>query len=152
MIDKVLASLRATIELSRHDFMRNCGTAALATLFGLASLGFGAFAAFLLLSASFGGAMAAMILCSACAAIVVALVAIPAWRRKKARLRRAAMAAASAPPQSLASLFEGLLAAGALGDQKNLLAVLRLGRKLTSLDLVALALFGGFIASRQLGK
>ena len=47
MIDKVLASLRATIELSRHDFMRNCGTAALATLFGLASLGFGAFAAFL---------------------------------------------------------------------------------------------------------
>jgi hypothetical protein len=54
--------------------------------------------------------------------------------------------------QSLAYLFEGLLAAGALGDQKNLLAVMRLERKLTSLDLVALALFGGFIASRKLGK
>jgi hypothetical protein len=42
MFGKMLASLQATIELSRHEFMRNCATAALVTLFGLASLGSGA--------------------------------------------------------------------------------------------------------------
>ena len=43
MIIEALASLRASSDLSRHDFIRSCATVALAMLFGLASVKFGAF-------------------------------------------------------------------------------------------------------------
>lgn len=58
----------------------------------------------------------------------------------------------SAAPESLASLFDAFLATGAIGDQKSLLAAIQIGRRTTPMDLVVLALVGGFIASREFRK
>lgn len=118
----------------------------------MACLGFGAFAAYLYLSALLGGAAAAAILCAGCGAISAAILGASAWRRRSARLRRAARTPAPATPNSSASLLEDLIAAGGLGEQKNLLAAIELGRKMKPLELVALALVGGFLAARKLGE
>ncbi len=152
MIDKILAFMRAAIERRRRDFMSNCATIALVAMFGSASLGFGVFAAYLYLSSLFGGVIAALIFCAACAVIVIAVLGVSAWRKRNARLRRTAAASPNPSPESLALLVESLLATGVLGDQKNLLAATRLGAKLKPLELVALALVGGFIVSRKLDK
>ena len=152
MIDNILTFFGSAIAIRRRDFKRRCATAALVALFGSASLGFGAFAGYLRLSASLGAAAAALILCAVCVVIVIAILGASAWRRRIDRLRRAAMPTPPAPPKTLASLIEALLDAGALGAQKGPLAAMRLGQKLSALDLVALALLGGFIAARRLGK
>ena len=152
MIDKILTFLGSAIAIWRRDFERRCATVALVALFGSAGLGFGAFAAYLRLSASLGAALAALILCASCAAIAVAILGASAWRRRIDRSGRAGMPRSPASPQSLASLIEGLLDPSDLRDQKSLLAAMRFGQELSALDLVALSLLGGFIVARKLGK
>lgn len=153
MIDEMLSSLQRAIARTRRDLTRSCATFALLALFGYACLAFGAFAAFLELRSAFGALAAASILCAASATIVILILALSAWRRRSDRLRRAAaLPPTSLPPQNMAALFEGSLASGALGDQDKLLAAVRLGRSLTPVDIVVLALAGGFIASRRLRK
>ena len=64
----------------------------------------------------------------------------------------AAAAAAPASPGDVDSLPHSLAAAGNPPDQLALVAAMRLGHELSPMQLLALALTGGFIAGRKPGK
>ena len=118
-------------------------------LFAAVSLGFGAFAAYAYLQASQGRVVAALILCAAFGATAIAIWAI-AMARRRARRSRLAARASSAPVEDIDTLLRHLVAAGAQQDQLALAA--RLGRELSPMQLLALALVGGFIAGKKLAK
>jgi hypothetical protein len=77
---------------------------------------------------------------------------IGAARQRADRLRRAA--ATSAPPSrgNLDSLLQHLAAANSAENQQTLVAAMRLGREFSPIQLLALALVGGFFAGRKLAK
>ena len=133
-----------------RDFLRCIAAAMVVAAFGAVSLGFGTFAAYVYLRASEGGGGAALIVCAVYGLIAITIAATWLVRRRGGRLRRAA--AASASLGTVESLLQALAAAGTPKDPLVLDAAVRLGRALSPMQLVALALIGGFIAGRKPGK
>ncbi len=141
--------MSAAAERRLGDFLLGAAVAGMVALFAAVSLGFGAFAIYAYLQASQGRVVAALIVCAAFGAAAIAICAI-AMARWRARRSRQAAKASSARAGDIDSLLRHLAAAGAQQDQLALAA--RLGRELSPMQLLALALAGGFIAGKKLTK
>jgi hypothetical protein len=150
MIRWLTGLLGAATERRLGDFLLGAAAAGAVALSAAISLGFGTFAVYAYLRASQGQIVAALIICAAYGATAIAIWAIGMARRRAHRSRLAAMASASAPIEGIDSLLKHLVAAGAQQDQLALAA--RLGRALSPMQLIALALVGGFIAGKKLPK
>ena len=150
MVRGLIGLLRAAIERRLRDFLLCVAAATVVAVFGAVSLGFGTFAAYIYLRASEGGVVSALIVCAAYGFVAITVGAICLARRRGGRLRRTA--ATSASPGTVDSLLQALAAAGTPQDPLVLDAAMRLGRALSPMQLVALALIGGFIAGRKPGK
>jgi len=149
MIRWLTGLLGGAAERRLGDLLLGAAVAGMVALFAAVSLGFGAFAAYAYLQASQGRVVAALILCAAFGATAIAIWAI-AMARRRARRSRLAARASSAPVEDIDTLLRHLVAAGAQQDQLALAA--RLGRELSPMQLLALALVGGFIAGKKLAK
>jgi hypothetical protein len=79
---------------------------------------------------------------------VIAGVALTRWHDRSSP----PAPAASAPPDNLEALLQSLTAASTPQDQKALIAALRVGRDLSPIELLAIALISGFFAGRTTGK
>ena len=135
-----------------RDFLLGVGTAAVGALFAAVSLGFGTFAVYVYLRTSNGRVIAALIVCAAYGLLAITIWAIVGARRRARRLRLAAAESAPASWEDFDSLLRYFAAAGTPQDQLALLAAMRMGRELSPMQLLALALIGGFVAGRKLGK
>jgi hypothetical protein len=152
MIRRLIGLVGARAERRLSNFVLGVGAAAAVALFASVSLGFGTFAAYVYLRASQGRVVAALIVCAAYGMFAIAIWTIEGARRRASRLRRAD---AASPPTSLENvdlLLQYLGAANGPQGQSALLAATRLGRELSPMQLLVLALIGGFIAGRKLGK
>jgi hypothetical protein len=150
MIRWLTGLLSAAAERRLGDFLLGAAAVAgMVALFAAVSLGFGAFAIYAYLQASQGRVVAALIVCAAFGAAAIAICAITMARRRARRSRLAARAS-SARAGDIDSLLRHLAAAGAQQDQLALAA--RLARELSPMQLLALALAGGFIAGKKLAK
>jgi len=153
MIPWLSSLLQALTERRFQGLLLGVGAAAMVILFGAAALGFGTLAAYVYLRASHGVVEAALVICGAYALLAISIVVIAMVRR---RARISVQSAASAPPapasDNLHSLFQGIAEAAAPQDRETLLAALQLARSLTPFQLFAIALIGGFVAGRKLGK
>ncbi len=116
-------------------------------MFAITSLGFGAFAAFGYLRPVEGPAAAALILCAASGALALAIGAFT-WTPPSGTPN----AAASTPAGNVNSFLQSFIATGAPDQQSTRDAAMRLARDMTPMQLVALALIGGFTACRKLRK
>lgn len=152
MIRGLTGYLRAAAERRLRVFLLGVVAAAVVALFAAVSLGFGTFAAYVYLRASEGRVVAALIVCAAYGLLAITIWAIVATRWRAGRLRRVAATSAPASPENVDSLLQSLAAANTPHDQLALVAAVRLGRELSPMQLLALALIGGFIAGRKLGK
>jgi hypothetical protein len=141
--------LSAAAERRLGDFLLGAAVAGMVALLAAISLGFGAFAVFAYLRASQGSVVAALIVCAAFGAAAIAICAIAMARRRGRRSRQAAKAS-SARAEDIDSLLQHLVAA--CGQQDQLALAARLGRELSPMQLLALALVGGFIAGKKLTK
>ena len=145
--------LGAAVERRLHDCLFGVVATAVVGLFATVSLGFGTFAAYATLGASEGRVVAALIVGAAYGLTAIAIWGVWAARRHAGRPRRAAAAAAPAASSgTVDSLLQSLAAGGTSPDQPALIAAMRLGRELAPMELLALALLGGFIAGRKLDK
>ena len=148
-----LTGLLATMAKRRLlDFALNVGVALLVASFGIASLGFCTFAAYVYLSASEGRAAAALNIGTVYGLSSVVILTMGLTRRRAGRLPRATALPAPASTGAIDSLLLALTASDAPPDQTALSSALRLGRELSPMQLLALALIGGFIAGRKIGK
>jgi hypothetical protein len=149
MIRGLTALFRVTAEQRVREFLLGVVAAVVATLFAAVSLGFGTFSAYVYLCASEGRVVAALIV-----GAVYGLVAITIWvtRRRTSCFRHAAAASAPATSGTSDALIQSLAAAGTPQDQLALVTAMRLGRELTPMQLLALALIGGYVAGRKIGK
>ena len=153
MIRRLIGLVGETAERRLSNFVLSLGAAAvLMTLFAAVSLGFGTFAAYVYLRASQGRVVAALIVCAACGLLAIAIWAIGVARRRASRLRRTDAASPPTSPEDVDLLLQYLGAVNGLQGQSALLAATRLGRELSPMQLLVLALIGGFIAGRKLGK
>ena len=150
MIRYLTNLLDVATERRFRAFLLGVGAAAVVTMFATASLGFGAFAAYGYLRPVEGPVAAALILCAASGALALAIGAFT-WTRRRAR-RMQANAAASTPAENVNSFLQGFIATGAPDQQSTLDAAMRFARDITRMQLVALALIGGFTAGRKLRK
>jgi hypothetical protein len=139
----------ATVRYFRVSLL-GVGAAAVVTIFAITSLGFGAFAAFGYLRPVEGPAAAALILCAASGALALAIGAFT-WTRRRARRMRP-NAAASTPAGNVNSFLQSFIATGAPDQQSTLDGAMRFARDMTPMQLVALALIGGFTAGRKVRK
>lgn len=152
MIRRLIGLVGAAAEQRLSNFVLGVGTAAAVALFAALSLGFGTFAAYVYLRAWHGRVFAALIVCAAYGMLAIAIGAIGVARRRASRLRRANAASPPTSPEDVDLLLQYLGAANGLQGQSALLAATRLGRELSPMQLLVLALIGGFIAGRKLGK
>ena len=152
MIRWLTGLLGAAAERRLGDFLLALAAAGAVALFAAVSLGFGTFAVYVYLRASQGRVLAALFICAVYGLTAITIWAIGAARRRARRLRLAAMAPASASFEDIDRLLQYLVAAGAQQEQLALVAAMRLGRELSPMQLLALALVGGFIAGRNVAK
>jgi hypothetical protein len=150
MIRYLTNLLDVATERRFRAFLLGVGAAAVVTMFAMASLGFGAFAAYGYLRPMVGPVAAALILCGASGLLALVIGAFT-WTRRRAR-RMQANAAASTPAGNVNSFLQGFIATGAPDQQSTLDAAMRFARDITPMQLVALALIGGFTAGRKLRK
>jgi hypothetical protein len=150
MIRYLTNLLDVATERRFRAFLLGVGAAAVVTMFAMASLGFGAFAAYGYLRPVVGPVAAALILCGASGLLALVIGAFT-WTRRRAR-RMQANAAASTPAGNVNSFLQGFIATGAPDQQSTLDAAMRFARDITPMQLVALALIGGFTAGRKLRK
>lgn len=150
MIRKLAGLLGGVAERCLRESLLGIITMAVAALFAAASLGFGTFAAYVWLNESEGPVVAALILCAAYGLVAIVICAARVVRRRAARLRRAAAVPAS--PGDVDSLLQTIAATSNQPDQSALIAAMRLGRALSPMQMLVLALIGGFVAGRKLGK
>jgi hypothetical protein len=150
MIRYLTNLLDVATERRFRAFLLGVGAAAVVTMFAIASLGFGAFGAYGYLRPMEGSVAAALILCAASGVLALAIGAFT-WTRRRAR-RMQANAAASTPAGNVNSFLQGFIATGAPDQQSTLDAAMRFARDMTPMQLVALALIGGFTAGRKLRK
>ena len=133
--------------------MLGVGAVAVAALLCAVALGFGTLAAYLYLRASQGAVGAALIVCLAYALLAILIGTAALIRRRAERLARSAASAPTpAASGNIDSLFQSMAEAAAPQDRQALLAALELGRGLSPLQLITIALIGGFIVGRKLGK
>src|SRR5271166_627109 len=135
-----------------RDFLLGVVAATFAALFATVSLGFGTFAAYIYLRALEGRAVAALIVCATYGLLAITIGLIGAASQRAGRLRRAALASAPASRGNVRSLLQYFAAAGTAQDQQALEAAMRLGREFSTMQLLALALIGGFIVGRRLTR
>ena len=150
MIRYLTNLLDVATERRFRAFLLGVGAAAVVTMFAMASLGFGAFAAYGYLRPVEGPVAAALILCGASGLLALVIGAF-IWTRRRAR-RMQANAAASTPARNVNSFLQGFIATGAPDQQSTLDAAMRFARDITPMQLVALALIGGYTAGRKLRK
>lgn len=134
-----------------RDLMLGVGVAVVVAVFAAVSLGFGTFAVYLLLREGVGDAFAALIICAIYAVIAGTICAAATRRRRARRLHRTATAT-PAPATDIEQLIQSLNEAGISRDQGALIAAMRMGQELSPSQLLVVALIGGFIAGRRLGK
>src|SRR5579863_3454199 len=142
MIRERTGLLGAAVERRIRDCLLGGIAAAAITLFAAVSLAFGTFAAYIYFRTSEGRVIAALIVSTAYGMLAIAIWAIGMARRRFSRLRRAASASAS--PGNADSLLRAL--GGTPQEQLALAAALRLGGELSTMQLLVLALIGGFVA------
>ena len=152
MIRWLIGLLGAAAERGLGELLLGVAAAGVVAVFAAVSLGFGTFAVYVYLRASQGRVVAALIICAVYGVTAITIWAIGAARRRARRLRLAAMAPASASLEDIDWLLQYLVAAGAQQEQLALVAAMRLGRELSPMQLLALALVGGFIAGKNLAK
>jgi uncharacterized membrane protein len=150
MIRYLTNLLDVATERRFRAFLLGVGAAAVVTMFAMASLGFGAFAAYGYLRPVVGPMGAALVLCGTFGLLALVIGAFT-WTRRRAR-RMQANAAASTPAENVNSFLQGFIATGAPDQQSTLDAATRFARDITPMQLVALALIGGFTAGRKLRK
>ena len=150
MIRYLTNLLDVATERRFRAFLLGVGAAAVVTMFATASLGFGAFAAYGYLRPVVGPVGAALVLCGTFGLLALVIGAFT-WTRHRAR-RMQANAAASTPAENVNSFLQGFIATGAPDQQSTLDAAMRFARDMTPMQLVALALIGGFTAGRKLRK
>jgi hypothetical protein len=143
MIRSLTALLAAAAGRGPRNLLLGAAAATLAALFAAVSLGFGTFAAYIYLRASEGRVVAALIVAAAYGLLAITIGVIGAARQRAVRLRRAAAASAPASRGNVDSLLQHLAAAGSAENQQALVA---------AMQLLALALIGGFIAGRKLAR
>ena len=150
MIRYLTNLLDVATERRFRAFLLGVGAAAVVTMFAMASLGFGAFAAYGYLRPVVGPMGAALVLCGTFGLLALVIGAFT-WTRRRAR-RMQANAAASTPTRNVNSFLQGFIATGAPDQQSTLDAAMRFAHDMTPMQLVALALIGGFTAGRKLRK
>ena len=150
MVRELIGLWGAAAERCLHDSLLGVATFTAAALFTAVSLGFATFAAYDYFRASEGPVAAALIVAAAYGLLAIAILAIGVARRRAARLRRAAAAA---------SPRECRCAASVCGRERTrrrkqlaLIAAMRLGRELSTMQLLALTLAAGFMAGKNLRK
>jgi hypothetical protein len=155
MISRLAGCLRAMAERHVRDAVRSVVAATVMILAAAVSLGFATFAAYAYFCEPVGRVVAALIVAAAYGLLFVTIWVVGVMRRRAARSRRTMAGSASSGPTDL--LQQRLTTAGspqadgALGDLA-LATALQLGRELSPGQLIALAIIGGFIAGRKLGK
>jgi hypothetical protein len=153
MIHWLMSLLGALTERRFRDFSLGVGAVAVVALLGAVALGFGTLAAYVYFRASQGVVGATLIICFAYALLAILIGAVAMIRRRAERLvRSAASAPTPAASQNIDSFFQSMAEVGAPQDRQALLAALQLGRGLSPLQLITIALVGGFIVGRKLGK
>jgi hypothetical protein len=153
MIHWLMSLLGALTERRFRGLLLGAGAVAVSALLGVVALGFGTLAAYVYLRASQGVVGAALIICFAYALLAILIGAVAMIRRRAERLARGAESAPTpASSENIHSFFQGLAGAGAPKDREALLAAMQIGRELTPLQLIAIALISGFIVGRKLGK
>jgi hypothetical protein len=153
MIRRLTDLLGRAAEQSLQAVMLRLIVAMSIALFAAISLGFGTFAAYGCLRGLLGGSVAALIICSAYGLVAVTIWAVWTARGRQARRGAAPAApAASAPVGSVTSLLQSLAEGGALQDREVMAAAARLGRELSPLELLLMALIAGFIVGRKLDR
>ena len=150
MIRYLTNLLDVATERRFRAFLLGVGAAAVVTMFAIASLGFGAFGAYGYLRPVVGPMGAALVLCGTFGLLALVIGAFT-WTRRRAR-RMQANAAASTPTRNVNSFLQGFIATGAPDQQSTLDAAMRFARDITPMQLVALALIGGYTAGRKLRK
>jgi hypothetical protein len=121
----------------------------LVVLLAVVSLGFGTFATYAHFAASEGTVYAALVISASYGvAAMLAGVTLRLWHARSARHRP------STPPvpEDLEALLQALAAGGIPQDPKALIAVLREGRDMSSMERLAASLIGGSLAGRNVGK
>ncbi|MEI8396105.1 MAG: hypothetical protein WCF85_15310 [Rhodospirillaceae bacterium] len=139
-------------ERSLRDVVPAIVVAMSITLFSAISLGFGTFAAYGYLRGLLGGVVAALIVSAAYGLVAVTIRVVWTVRRRQARRVRCAAAAAPALVGTVTSLLRSLAEAGTPQDREIMAAAERLGREISPMELLALAVIGGFIVGRKLAK
>jgi len=151
MISRLLGLGTAWAGTSLRDLMFGLTISAMRAVFAAVSLGFGTFAAYLALTESLGAPNAAAILCAAYAIVAIAMCLI-GMRYRRIRRRRSIAAVAPAPATDIEALVQSLGTAGSPVDQRALMAAMQVGRNLSPTQLLLIAVMGGFVAGRKLGK
>ena len=152
MIRWLTGLLGSAAERSLRDVVPAVIVAMSITLFSAISLGFGTFAAYSYLRGLLGYVVAALIVCAAYGLVAVTIWVVWTVRRRQARRVRCAAAAAPAPVGPVTSLLQSLAEAGSSQDREIMAAAARLGREISPMELLALAVIGGFIVGRKLDK
>ena len=149
MVRELIGLCGAAAERCLHDCLLGVVTSTVAALFTAVSLGFATFAAYVHLCVSEGPVAAALI------------VSGDLWADRNRHLGNRSCAPACRPvaPRGGGLITpkcrcadQSLAAAGAPQDQLALIGAMRLGRELSTMQLVALTLAAGFMAGRKLHK
>ena len=149
MVRELIGLCGAAAERCLHDSLLGAATFTAAALFTAVSLGFATFAAYGYFRASEGPVAAALVVAATYGLLAIAILAIGIARRRAARLRRAA---AASSPRNVDALIQSLAATGAPQDQLALIGAMRLGRELSTMQLLVLTIAAGFMAGRKLYK
>lgn len=152
MASKLFGLLNAAIRRRLHNLLLSAAAVALAAVFAAISLGFGALAAYIQLSAMEGRSMAALIVSGACGLLAITILALLAWSRDAFRSRRAAAISAPPSPSNVSSLHQIFGATRDAQEQLAAIALVQMVRNLSPMQIAALGLIGGFIVGRRMGK
>ncbi len=152
MASNLFGLLNAAIRRRLHNFLLSAAAVALAVVFAAISLGFGALAAYIHLSAVEGRGIAALIVCGANGLLAITILTLWAWSRGAGRLHRAAAISAPPSPSNVNPLHQTFEATSDAQAQLAAIALVRMGRNLSPMQFVALGLIGGFFVGRRMGK
>ena len=151
-MDATTNFLRTAVERRYRDFRAGAAASAATIALGAVALGFATTAAFGQLSTIMGPVAAATVTACAYAAATGLILAVRALRRRATRSRDEA-----AP--SMSSGAEGEKAwrmhpgqVSAVESDALLMQALKLGSELSTMQLLFVALFGGFVAGRNIRK
>lgn len=149
MLGWLIGLLQGGADRRMREVMRFAAIAVVSTLAACVGLGFGTFAGYIYLRASQGPAIAALIVGAIYMVLAIAIYALGSTRRRVGGERAASSPASPVDFESIAGSFA---AAGSSREQLAWVAAMELGRALTPLQLVAVALIGGFVAGRRIRK